>query len=365
MPMQRTFYLSLLIACMSAWHSPGSAQLLSDDDVTAETGGVAIGDNNFGDITIGLTEEEIRELVGQVMAEAEADNVVIAELATDLGVTRNAVTTFLGILGEEEVEQSKLTQKLTEVAQHYVELRDRAANLESDDIAVQAFIDQARSAIGEGEFDQADELLTRAEELDIAAARADEERARKRYLNAAQTRALRGENSLTQLRYLEAADHFAEAAELAPESEPTIRASYLAEQGRALTRGNRTLAAVEAYERATELDGNEVWPWIHLGRLHQQAGDLSVAEQAFLKAEAVAEGDGDERSLAASYVYVGEVRVAQGDLAGALEAYEAGLAIRQRLASADPGNAGCSAISRSAMTGSARCASPRAISPAR
>ena len=38
------------------------------------------------------------------------------------------------------------------------------------------------------------------------------------------------------------------------------------------------------------------------------------------------------------------MRVAQGDLAGALEAYEAGLAIRQRLASADPGNAGCSAI---------------------
>ena len=32
------------------------------------------------------------------------------------------------------------------------------------------------------------------------------------------------------------------------------------------------------------------------------------------------------------------MRVAQGNLAGALESYEAGLAIRERLAAADPGN---------------------------
>ncbi|MGI9489863.1 MAG: tetratricopeptide repeat-containing protein, partial [Geminicoccaceae bacterium] len=36
---------------------------------------------------------------------------------------------------------------------------------------------------------------------------------------------------------------------------------------------------------------------------------------------------------------IGEVRVAQGDLDGAGEAYRAGLAIIERLAAADPGNA--------------------------
>ncbi|MCX6538589.1 MAG: hypothetical protein NT151_06625, partial [Acidobacteria bacterium] len=36
---------------------------------------------------------------------------------------------------------------------------------------------------------------------------------------------------------------------------------------------------------------------------------------------------------------VGDVLVAQGNLAGALEAFGRGLAIRERLAAADPGNA--------------------------
>ena len=41
-----------------------------------------------------------------------------------------------------------------------------------------------------------------------------------------------------------------------------------------------------------------------------------------------------------SHNKVGEVRQGQGDLAGALQAYQAGLDIRERLAAADPGNAG-------------------------
>ena len=42
----------------------------------------------------------------------------------------------------------------------------------------------------------------------------------------------------------------------------------------------------------------------------------------------------------ASYSKVGDVQVAQGDLAGALKSYRDSLAIRERLAKSDPGNAG-------------------------
>ena len=41
-----------------------------------------------------------------------------------------------------------------------------------------------------------------------------------------------------------------------------------------------------------------------------------------------------------SYDKIGDVQVAQGDLAEALKSFRDGLAIRDRLAKADPGNAG-------------------------
>jgi tetratricopeptide (TPR) repeat protein len=46
-----------------------------------------------------------------------------------------------------------------------------------------------------------------------------------------------------------------------------------------------------------------------------------------------------QRALLVSHVKVGDVQVAQGDLAAALASYQASLAIRERLAKADPGNA--------------------------
>ncbi len=49
---------------------------------------------------------------------------------------------------------------------------------------------------------------------------------------------------------------------------------------------------------------------------------------------------GWQRNLSVSYDRVGDVQVAQGDLAAALASYEASLAIAERLAASDPGNAG-------------------------
>ena len=49
---------------------------------------------------------------------------------------------------------------------------------------------------------------------------------------------------------------------------------------------------------------------------------------------------GWQRDLSVSYNDVGDVQVAQGDLTGALKSYRDGLAIAERLAQSDPGNAG-------------------------
>ncbi len=52
------------------------------------------------------------------------------------------------------------------------------------------------------------------------------------------------------------------------------------------------------------------------------------------------ERTGDERDLSVSYNRMGDVQVAQGDLAGALTSFRKGLKIAERLSASDPGNVG-------------------------
>ena len=57
-------------------------------------------------------------------------------------------------------------------------------------------------------------------------------------------------------------------------------------------------------------------------------------------AEADPGNAGWQRDLFISHSKIGDVKAAQGDLAGALASFGAGMEIRRRLAEADPGNAG-------------------------
>ena len=87
----------------------------------------------------------------------------------------------------------------------------------------------------------------------------------------------------------------------------------------------------------------------------QKVGDVLVAQGDLAEAlksyrDGLAIGDrlaksdpgnaGWQRDLSVSFDKVGDVQVAQGDLAGALKSYRDGLAISERLAKSDPGNAG-------------------------
>src|SRR4051794_19660638 len=74
------------------------------------------------------------------------------------------------------------------------------------------------------------------------------------------------------------------------------------------------------------------------------AGLISAWCQAERRRERLAKSDpgnaGWQRDLSVSYEKIGDVQVAQGDLASALQSYRASLRIRERLAKSDPGNAG-------------------------
>ncbi len=75
-----------------------------------------------------------------------------------------------------------------------------------------------------------------------------------------------------------------------------------------------------------------------------RAGALAAYEESLAIMRKFAAADpgnaGWQRDLNMSLEKVGDVRLAAGDRAGALAAYEESLAIRRKLAAADPGNAG-------------------------
>ena len=85
---------------------------------------------------------------------------------------------------------------------------------------------------------------------------------------------------------------------------------------------------------------DSVWHWIDLGDLCVTTGSSAEAGTAFRSAMEAARRSGDERDLSVSYDRVGDVLVAQGNLPEALKTFRDGLAIRDRLAKSDPGNAG-------------------------
>ena len=101
-----------------------------------------------------------------------------------------------------------------------------------------------------------------------------------------------------------------------------------------------TEKAIRAYRTATELDPDDTWSWILLGRLYDRVGNLAAAEQAFQRARQAAERTGNDRDLMVVDSSLGDVRVARGDLSGAAAAYEASLEAAKQRAPQDPSNTG-------------------------
>lgn len=90
------------------------------------------------------------------------------------------------------------------------------------------------------------------------------------------------------------------------------------------------------------------WARLGLGDIQSDRGDLSVAKTTYGEAASIADrlakadpgNAGWQRDLSISYDKVGDVLAAQGDLPEALKSFRDSLAIADRLAKADPANAG-------------------------
>lgn len=89
-------------------------------------------------------------------------------------------------------------------------------------------------------------------------------------------------------------------------------------------------------ERATELDPEDIWSWIELGRLRMQYGSLADARACF---GAALQRVSDERDRCVLHSEFGDVLTIEGQLSDARAEYEAALAIAESLSQREPGNA--------------------------
>jgi tetratricopeptide (TPR) repeat protein len=229
-----------------------------------------------------------------VQVAADIGNVLLVRAtAAAKGVPEAPLREVLKRLGETEVVEAEIPKRLAQKADELLRLRADLERLRNDRPEFAAIRARASALIDKGDFDAARAALNEGR-LRARAMREEADRTEAGFL-AQEARVDR-----LQLNYDSACDKFAEAARLDPDN---------------------------------------VWLWIELGDLWVTRGSLAEAEKAFFAARDAASRSGDNGTLSVSHSRIGEIRVARGDLAGALTAYRDGLIIIDRLAKSDSGNA--------------------------
>ena len=218
----------------------------------------------------------------------------LTETAEAKGVPEAPLRKVLKRLGETEVAEAEIPDHLAKAADELIRLRVDLVRLRNDRPEFAAIRARASALIDKGDFDAARTALNQGRQA---------------------ARALREEASRTE-------------------------AGFLTDEARVDRLQLNYDGACAKFAEAARLDPDNVWIWIELGDLWVMRGSLAEAAKAFLGAREAAARTGNDRDLSASYERVGNVQVAQGDLAGALKSYRDSLAIADRLAKSDPGNAG-------------------------
>ena len=101
----------------------------------------------------------------------------------------------------------------------------------------------------------------------------------------------------------------------------------------------RSEEAIATMLRLLALAPAAPWDWINLGDLYRTQGRSTEARRAFEKAlEAAEQQDPTSRDVGASHERIGGILYAQGNLVGALAAYQRSMDLAERLAASDPTN---------------------------
>ena len=141
---------------------------------------------------------------------------------------------------------------------------------------------------------------------------------------------------------------YAKAQKLDPgDCEALLWAGWLAREAGDLAAAEQAYRGLLKLKANLPLDREAYWARLGLGDIAKDRGSLGQALEAFegvnSEVERLAKADpgnaGWQRDLAVSHDRIGEVLFEQGNFADALTAYQTSLAIAERLAKADPANA--------------------------
>jgi tetratricopeptide (TPR) repeat protein len=150
------------------------------------------------------TETKIDDLTAMVSQLIASGTVAKAE---EIGLSRTQIETILSSFGHEGLPTDQWARALLGSAAQLQDLKARLATLTNDEPEIAALKASAKQAIDASDFARADALLAEAERRDIEAGSA-------RIQRGAESRALRAELATTRGALLEAADHYAAAANL-------------------------------------------------------------------------------------------------------------------------------------------------------
>ena len=246
-------------------------------------------------------------------------------LVEELAVTKSALKSFFKILEQEQVPREDLDSTLREIAKQYKELLQRLEVAQSEDPQVAALKTQARQAIEDGQFDDAEKFLNDAEARDIAAIEQLETAAKQRRMSAAEINTNNACVQCIQFRYAESAAYWQQAAQLLPEEEQQKRAEYLNAAGNDFYRIGRYAESLKLYEQSLAIrrkigdKASEEVTLNNIGLIYNHQGDFAAAlqyyEQSLAIRREISDKVGEEGT---TLLNIGATHYAQGDFAKAL-----------------------------------------------
>lgn len=227
------------------------------DRVSADNNSVAIGSNSMGNIININDASSIESALRKVLKEQSDSN--YQKLEKELGVTKNALTTFFNILKKDNVPECFLLENLIDIANKHRQALSRLNYLQVNESEYSDHISKVRLAIEQGEYSNARVLLklvADAEQAAIIEIKKIEEEAKKsrvfKELNLAKIIFEIAETYLTERNFKEAASSFKKAIKNVPNGYNDEYYSYYQNYADALREHGKIYGDICSLEKAID-----------------------------------------------------------------------------------------------------------------